>query len=31
MKNALKKYKPQNIFNYQHDVFHQEAQVFEVY
>lgn len=31
MENALKKYKTQNIFNYQHDVFHQEAQVFEVY
>lgn len=31
MEKALKKFKTQNILNYQHDVFHQEAQVFEVY
>ena len=31
MENALRKFKIQNILNYQYDVFHQEARVFEVY
>lgn len=31
MENGLKRYKTPNTFHYQDDVFHQEAQVFQVY